>query len=52
VKKYANIAQVITDAMRAYITDVKEGRFPEDDHCYHMLSSEAEKFPELTKEFE
>jgi len=52
VKKYANVAQVVTDAMRAYIADVKAGRFPADEHCYHMLKSEVDRFPELAKEFE
>jgi len=52
VKKYCNVAEVVTDAMREYIADVKAGRFPADEHCYHMLKSEVDRFPELTKEFE
>ncbi|KKM66646.1 hypothetical protein LCGC14_1479140, partial [marine sediment metagenome] len=34
VKKYANIAEVITKAMAEYAKDVKAGAFPEDEHCY------------------
>jgi len=52
VKKYANVAAVITDAMRAYAKDVKAGTFPDDDHCYHMLKGEADGFADLVKEYE
>ncbi len=52
VKKYANVAEVITDAMRAYVEDVKAGTFPADEHCYHMLKGEEEKFGELIKRYE
>jgi 3-methyl-2-oxobutanoate hydroxymethyltransferase len=51
VKKYANVAEIITQAMGAYVQDVKTGRFPEDEHCYHMLDGEAEKFAELIKAY-
>lgn len=52
VKKYANVAQVVTDAMRAYVKDVKGKAFPTDEHCYHMLKGEGEKFEEMIKEYE
>ena len=52
VKKYANVAEVITGAMRAYVEDVKAGTFPADEHCYHMLKGEEEKFGELIKRYE
>jgi 3-methyl-2-oxobutanoate hydroxymethyltransferase len=51
VKKYANIAEVITSAMTEYIKEVKAGAFPSDEHCYHMLKGENEKFKELIKEY-
>lgn len=51
VKKYANVAEVITNAMKAYIQDVKAERFPADEHCYHMLKGEDEKFKDLIKEY-
>ena len=44
VKKYCDVATIITDAMKAYCADVRDGRFPEDQHCYHMLDGEKEKF--------
>jgi len=52
VKKYCNVAQVVTDAMREYVSDVKAGIFPADEHCYHMLKDEVGGFEDLTKEFE
>jgi 3-methyl-2-oxobutanoate hydroxymethyltransferase len=47
VKQYANVAEVITDAMRRYAADVRAGNFPADEHCYHMLPGEAEKLAGL-----
>ena len=52
VKKYANVAEVITNAMKEYVKDVKAGAFPADEHCYHMLKGEDEKFKDLIKEYE
>ena len=52
VKKYCNVAEIVTNAMREYIADVKGGEFPADEHCYHMLKAEVDRFPELTREFE
>ena len=52
VKKYCNVAEVITDAMKAYIADVKSGAFPAEEHCYHMLKDEAPGFPEMVKKYE
>jgi 3-methyl-2-oxobutanoate hydroxymethyltransferase len=51
VKKYANIAEVITNAIKEYIDDVHKGAFPEDKHCYHMLEGEAEKFEKLAQRY-
>jgi 3-methyl-2-oxobutanoate hydroxymethyltransferase len=52
VKKYANVAQVITDALKEYVSEVRGGAFPADEHCYHMLKAEVDDFPALMKEFE
>lgn len=51
VKKYANVAQVITDAFKQYIKEVKSGEFPTDDHVYHIKDS-IEDFEKMFKEFE
>ncbi len=46
VKKYADIAGISTAALTQYVTDVRGGAFPADEHCYHMLAGETEKFEE------
>jgi len=51
VKKYANVAEVVTRAIEEYIAEVRSGAFPEDRHCYHMLEGELEKFREVVKKF-
>ena len=52
VKKYADVASVVTNAMKAYVDDVQAGAFPADEHCYHMIEGEKEKFDALVKEYE
>lgn len=50
VKKYANIAEVTINAMKEYVEDVKQVKFPEDKHVYHIKDS-AEDFEKLFDEF-
>ncbi|WFA08657.1 3-methyl-2-oxobutanoate hydroxymethyltransferase [Tissierella sp. Yu-01] len=50
VKKYANVAEVIINAFKEYIEDVKGERFPEDKHVYHIKDS-LEDFNKLFEEF-
>jgi len=48
VKKYCNVAKVITDAMKEYVSEVKSGIFPDEDkYCYHMIHGEEDKFKKL-----
>ncbi len=49
VKKYANVAEVITNAMKEYVKDVKECKFPSDEYTYKMVAGEEEKFKALMK---
>jgi 3-methyl-2-oxobutanoate hydroxymethyltransferase len=51
VKKYADVASVITEAMKAYVRDVQDGAFPADEHCYHMLEGEEAGFAGLAKKY-
>lgn len=51
VKKYADVAGVVTTAMKAYIQDVKAGTFPADEHCYHMIEGEKEKWQALMQRY-
>ena len=50
VKKYADLAGVATAALSEYVADVRAGAFPAEEHCYHMLAGEDEKFAEYQKE--
>jgi 3-methyl-2-oxobutanoate hydroxymethyltransferase len=50
VKKYCDVAEIITQAMRHYIEDVRSGVFPGPEHCYGMLDGEYEKFTHMLKE--
>lgn len=49
VKKYADVAAVIVQAMSDFCQDVRAGTFPEATHCYTMLDGEHEKFTALMK---
>ena len=49
VKKYADVAGVVTAAMKAYVQDVKKGSFPADEHCYHMLEGEKPKWEDVMR---
>lgn len=51
VKKYCDVAQVVTDGLKEYVADVKSGSFPAEEHGYRMLKSEAPEFPELADEY-
>ena len=51
VKRYANVAEVITSAMKDYCADVKAGKFPGPEHAYTMIKSEAPNFPTLADEY-
>jgi len=52
VKKYANLAEIETNAFKEYINDVKTGAFPTDEHCYHILKDRKEEYYRMLKEFE
>jgi 3-methyl-2-oxobutanoate hydroxymethyltransferase len=50
VKKYCNVAEVITNAMKEYVKEVKAVTFPvEDKYCYHMIDGEEAKFLALMR---
>ena len=50
VKKYSNIGEQITDAVKAFMKDVAEGEFPAPENCYKMPAEEAEKLAKMFKE--
>jgi 3-methyl-2-oxobutanoate hydroxymethyltransferase len=49
VKKYCNVADVVTKALSDYCKDVRDGSFPGEEHCYRMIEGEEKKFMELMK---
>jgi 3-methyl-2-oxobutanoate hydroxymethyltransferase len=49
VKKYANLADVITQALVAYSEDVRTLKFPEPEHCYTMVEGELSKVRDALK---
>jgi len=49
VKRYAHMAEEMVKAMEDYIREIKEGKFPEEVHCYKMIEGEAEKLTELIR---
>ena len=51
VKKYANVAKVITDAMKEYVDDVHDSKFPATEHTYSVLPEEKEKFDGMLKKY-
>jgi 3-methyl-2-oxobutanoate hydroxymethyltransferase len=50
VKQYTNVAEIETNAFKEYINEVKTGKFPTDDHVYHIKDS-IEDFERLFEEF-
>ncbi len=51
VKRYCNVAEMVTKAMKDYCDDVRTGKFPADEQCYHMLDGEYPKFLEMIKQY-
>ena len=46
VKRYAEVAKVCTEALTAYVQDVRNRAFPEPKHIYPMIPEELTKFKE------
>jgi 3-methyl-2-oxobutanoate hydroxymethyltransferase len=44
VKKYANVAKIIKDAIKEYIEDIRTGKFPAAEQTYSVVPEEKEKF--------
>jgi 3-methyl-2-oxobutanoate hydroxymethyltransferase len=51
VKKYANLAQVITDALGTYVKDVHAGTFPGPEHSYSVLEKELGAFTAVVESY-
>jgi 3-methyl-2-oxobutanoate hydroxymethyltransferase len=35
VKRYADLKGIMTDAVKRYIAEVKDGSFPDEEHSFH-----------------
>ena len=51
VKKYADVATIITNAIKEYIDDVQKCKFPEPKHTYSVLPEEKDKFDKMLKKY-
>ena len=49
VKKYANVAEQMRQAFQKYAQEVREGKFPTQEHCYNMKDGEPEKLERTLK---
>src|SRR6266404_3272101 len=43
-KRYAKLTEVAVAGIKQYVTEVKQGSFPDDDHSYTVNEAEYEKF--------
>jgi 3-methyl-2-oxobutanoate hydroxymethyltransferase len=43
-KRYANLTEVAVKGIKEYISEVKSGSFPDNDHSYSVDEKEYEKF--------
>jgi 3-methyl-2-oxobutanoate hydroxymethyltransferase len=43
-KRYANLTEVAVGGIAAYVKDVRDGTFPDDDHSYGVDDKEFERF--------
>jgi 3-methyl-2-oxobutanoate hydroxymethyltransferase len=51
VKKYTNLAEIITKALRDYVEDVQGGIFPGPEHAYNVLEEELEGFNRVVEKY-
>jgi len=48
-KRYAKLTEVAVGGISEYVREVKEGKFPDDDHSYGVDEAEYEKFATLVE---
>ena len=49
VKRYANMGEESVKAIQEYVSEVREGKLPTEEHWYKMIEGEAEKLMKLVK---
>ena len=50
VKRYANMAEQSVETIKDYMLEVRENKFPTEEHCSKMDEGEAEKLLELVRQ--
>lgn len=48
--RYAELNKQIVNALSMYVDDIHNRSFPDDDHSYHVKSTELPKFQQMLKE--
>ena len=48
-KRYAKLTEVAVGGISEYVREVKEGKFPDDDHSYGVDEAEYEKFAAMVE---
>jgi len=48
-KRYANLTEVAIQGLKKYVEEVKNGKFPDEDHTYSVSDKEYEKFLSLVE---
>jgi 3-methyl-2-oxobutanoate hydroxymethyltransferase len=49
VKRYLNLSGQIFDAIKEYENEVKTGKFPQEEHTYHMREEEFAKLEKMLR---
>jgi 3-methyl-2-oxobutanoate hydroxymethyltransferase len=49
VKRYLNLSDQIFGAIKVYEKEVRSGKFPQEEHTYHMTEEEYEKLEKMLK---
>ena len=48
-KRYANLTEVAVQGLKKYVEEVKNGKFPDEDHTYSVSEQEYDKFLSLVE---
>ncbi|WP_119166547.1 3-methyl-2-oxobutanoate hydroxymethyltransferase [Algihabitans albus] len=48
-KRYANLTEVAVTGLKQYVAEVKQGRFPDEDHSYGVKDGVLEEFTDLVE---
>jgi 3-methyl-2-oxobutanoate hydroxymethyltransferase len=51
-KKYANLKEVITEALKHYVADIHSGAFPAPENSYSMVNGQSEQLAKLLDQHE